>query len=343
MIRVTALGPRFWCRDRWNVFDAVIVVMSITASPLLYAADRAAFTVQLGRVARIFRLFKVVKRSDGLRTMFTTLYFSLPALFNIGLLVTLLGFIFQIIGVQFYSDTKLGEGLSGDCNFRELTSAVVLLMRVLSGDWWQIMLDVWTIPPTCTRSADEIAADALWVNPIKDAYGGEKEWSDCGGTMSPAYFIAFIMLGQCMMLNLLLAVIMDKFSVAYNLEHAPIKPKHLIAYRDAWMQHDPLCYGFMPLAKIDLFVHGLDPPLVPQPILSDWLKQLSAEWTHPNVVQAGIFGLEEHVDNSGQVVVTGKEEGVPFEDLLEILMVSMLDADKFLTFKYRQMRKMKFI
>jgi hypothetical protein len=197
MIRFTALGPKYWAKDRWNVFDFVVVAMSIFASPLIFGASRAAFTVQLGRVVRIFRLFKVVKRSDSLRTMFNTLYSSLPALFNIGILIGLLGFVFQIMGLQFYSDTKLGEGLSGDCNFRDLTSVVILLMRVLSGDWWQIMLDVWTVPQVCTRSVEEKARQPLWVNPAKDAYGNDKEWSDCGGLAAPIYFIAFIMLGEC--------------------------------------------------------------------------------------------------------------------------------------------------
>jgi hypothetical protein len=324
------------------VFDFAVVSMSIVASPFIFGAGRAAFTVQLGRVVRIFRLFKVVKRSDSLRTMFNTLYASLPALFNIGILIGLLGFVFQIMGLQFYSDTKLGEGLSGDCNFRDLTSVVILLMRVLSGDWWQIMLDVWTVPQVCTRSAEEKAHQPLWVNPAVDAYGNEKEWSDCGGMAAPLYFIAFIMLGQCMMLNLLLAVIMDKFSVAYNLEHAPINPKHLIAYRDAWSTYDKLCYGAMPTEQIEPFVRSLGSPLVPQPIVNKWFQQVQKEWTHESVMQVGILGKKEKKNARGETIVTGKEEGVLFQDILEILMVSMLGEDKYLTFKARKQRKLKF-
>jgi hypothetical protein len=311
----------------------IIVTISWLASPFLLDWMKTAFTVQLGRVVRIFRLFKLVKRSQSLRTMFNTLYMSLPALLNIFMLLVLLGFVYQIVGLHYYSDVKFGEGLTPDCNFRELTPLLILLARVLTGDWWQIMLDTWTVPPMCTRSAEEKARQPLWQNPVRDYMGREKEWSDCGGLLSPAYFISFILLSAFMMLNLLLAVIMDKFSVAYNLEHAPINPKHLLAFRDAWTQFDSQCVGFLPLDKIEPFVRTLNEPLVPQQISDEWLLIVSAEWNHDSVRhRAAASELDD---------VTG-EAGISFQDLLEILIVHCLGPDRYLTFKARKQRRIKF-
>jgi hypothetical protein len=98
----------------------------------------------------------------------------------------------------------------------------------------------------------------------------------------------------------------------------------------------------MPTDQIEPFVRALSPPLVPHPIVNKWFQQVQKEWTHENVMQVGILGKKEKKNARGETIVTGKEEGVLFQDILEILMVSMLGEDKYLTFKSRKLRKLKF-
>merc|ERR1712224_652872 len=58
--------------------------------------------VMIARVFRIGRVFRVVKKFKGLRLLFKTLMFSLPAIFNVFLLWFLVLFVFSVLGIEMF-------------------------------------------------------------------------------------------------------------------------------------------------------------------------------------------------------------------------------------------------
>jgi len=54
------------------------------------------------RVFRIGRILRLVKSAKGIRTLLFSLAVSMPALFNIGLLLFLIMFIYAIFGMSFF-------------------------------------------------------------------------------------------------------------------------------------------------------------------------------------------------------------------------------------------------
>ena len=67
--------------------------------------------VRVIRVLRVGRVLRLIKGAKGLRALLFSLLVSLPALFNIAVLIFLVLFIFSICGVNFFSHVKHTAGL----------------------------------------------------------------------------------------------------------------------------------------------------------------------------------------------------------------------------------------
>lgn len=69
------------------------IVENLAVSPTL---------LRVVRVFRVGRILRLVKSAKGIRTLLFSLAVSLPALFNIGLLLFLIMFIYAIFGMSFF-------------------------------------------------------------------------------------------------------------------------------------------------------------------------------------------------------------------------------------------------
>uniref|UniRef100_A0A8C3IRN4 Sodium voltage-gated channel alpha subunit 3 n=1 Tax=Chrysemys picta bellii TaxID=8478 RepID=A0A8C3IRN4_CHRPI len=87
----------------WNIFDFVVVILSIVGMFLAKVIEKYFVSPTLFRVirlARIGRILRLIKGAKGIRTLLFALMMSLPALFNIGLLLFLVMFIYAIFGMS---------------------------------------------------------------------------------------------------------------------------------------------------------------------------------------------------------------------------------------------------
>lgn len=82
------------------------------------------------RVAKVGRVLRLVKGAKGIRTLLFALAMSLPALFNICLLLFLVMFIFAIFGMSFFMHVKEKSGLDDVYNFKTFGQSMILLFQV---------------------------------------------------------------------------------------------------------------------------------------------------------------------------------------------------------------------
>jgi voltage-gated sodium channel len=94
-LRLLACWPRpgRFFRDGWNVFDFVIVALSLLPVAGSFAT--------VGRLARLLRVTRLVSVSPDLRLIIGTMLRSIPSMGNVALLLGLLVYVYAIIG--FYS------------------------------------------------------------------------------------------------------------------------------------------------------------------------------------------------------------------------------------------------
>ncbi|NXL43521.1 SCN2A protein, partial [Podilymbus podiceps] len=104
----------------WNIFDFVVVILSIVGMFLAEMIEKYFVSPTLFRVirlARIGRILRLIKGAKGIRTLLFALMMSLPALFNIGLLLFLVMFIYAIFGMSNFAYVKREVGIDDMFNF----------------------------------------------------------------------------------------------------------------------------------------------------------------------------------------------------------------------------------
>jgi Ion transport protein len=127
LLKLLAFGLSFF-RDSWNSFDLVIISLTCISLVVtivdynindLNSSSRATYKVAVLaiRSVKIFRLAKLVPQFKYLRMIFNTFLITLPALFNVGSLLVLILFIYAILGMQFFSFVKYGQGITSDSHF----------------------------------------------------------------------------------------------------------------------------------------------------------------------------------------------------------------------------------
>ena len=137
ILKWIGLGIKQYFRDKWNQFDFFIVFCSIIVLILDgVGSSKLLFDPTIARVLRIIRIFRVVKRAKSLKRLLTTLVFSLPALWNVGILLFLLFFIYAVAGMSLFGNVTHGEFLNNKANFETFGHALLTLYRMSTGESW---------------------------------------------------------------------------------------------------------------------------------------------------------------------------------------------------------------
>lgn len=265
-IKLTAMGPRLYWRSNWNKLD-VALSLAAAADLATQVANAAAGTVvdlgafkKIMMLARVLRMFRLLRHSKGIQMLLSTLVISLPAIINVGALLFLLFFVFAYMGVQLFGQVVWQEDLNEHANFTSFPRALMLLFRVATGDNWAVLLqDCMAQPPSCDPAA-----------------------GTCGHAWAPAYFFAFYLAGAMIALNLLVTVQLETFEKIQDTANWTLTPQHLEDFVELWAEYDdgsnsidpkdmeqllrrlPSPMGLGPKATdsdVMRFVFGLDIPL----------------------------------------------------------------------------------
>ena len=92
-------------------------------------------------MAKIGRVLRLVKGARGIRTLLFALAMSMPALFNICLLLFLVMFIFAIFGMSFFMTVKLRGTLDEVYNFQTFGQSMILLFQMSTSAGWDGVLN----------------------------------------------------------------------------------------------------------------------------------------------------------------------------------------------------------
>jgi len=135
MIKITAYGFKYYWYVNWNKFDFIIVLMSLVALDEQLLAD-LNFNVTALRIIRVSRLLRMVKTSEGLRTLLKTLFMSLGNIINTSMLLVLILFTFSVAGMSLFGRVKDNEFLNKNVNFRSFYLSMLTLWRASTGESW---------------------------------------------------------------------------------------------------------------------------------------------------------------------------------------------------------------
>ncbi|XP_053170800.1 sodium channel, voltage-gated, type I like, alpha b isoform X11 [Scomber japonicus] len=260
----------------WNIFDFVVVILSIVGMFLSEVIEKYFVSPTLFRVirlARIGRILRLIKGAKGIRTLLFALMMSLPALFNIGLLLFLVMFIYAIFGMSNFAFVKHESGIDDMFNFETFGNSMICLFQITTSGGWDGLL----APILNKREPD---CDSQIEHP------GTYYKGNCGNpSVGIFFFVSYIIICFLIVVNMYIAVILENFSVATEESAEPLSEDDFEMFYEVWERFDPDATQFMEYSKLSDFADALDPPLrMPKPnmiqLISMDLPMVSGERIH---------------------------------------------------------------
>ncbi|KAF7248276.1 Sodium channel protein type 2 subunit alpha [Varanus komodoensis] len=241
----------------WNIFDFVVVILSIVGMFLAEIIEKYFVSPTLFRVirlARIGRILRLIKGAKGIRTLLFALMMSLPALFNIGLLLFLVMFIYAIFGMSNFAYVKREVGIDDLFNFETFGNSMLCLFQITTSAGWDGLLApiLNSGPPDCDPEVD---------------HPGSSVKGDCGNpSVGIFFFVSYIIISFLVVVNMYIAVILENFSVATEESAEPLSEDDFEMFYEVWEKFDPDATQFIEFIKLSDFAASLDPPLlIPKP------------------------------------------------------------------------------
>ncbi|NWV25633.1 SCN5A protein, partial [Origma solitaria] len=246
---------QYYFSDAWNIFDLVVVIMSVVA--LLLSSIGKAFEhflpptlFRVIRLARIGRILRLIKAAKGIRTLLFALMMSLPALFNIGLLLFLVMFIYAIFGMANFAYVKMDGGIDDMFNFQTFANSMLCLFQITTSAGWDGLLSpiLNTGPPFCDPNINGVIGE-------------------CGKpAIGIIYFVSYIIISFLIVVNMYIAVILENFNAATEESTQPLGEDDFETFHEIWQKFDPEATQFIPFSALSDFADALPEPLrVPKP------------------------------------------------------------------------------
>jgi len=241
IVKLLGLGTKQYFESSMNIFDFCVVTVSVIGCMLeVFLGDDQSPTLigvlLIFRAARVMRLFRLTVRFEGVKRLLETLVFTLPSLMNVTMLLMLVLFIFTILGMSFFGNnpnsTVTDHGHYGlyteHANFRTFWKGFFTLFRMCTGESWNgIMHDV----------------------------------MEHSGGASSLFFVFFMVIAAQLMLNLVIAILLDEFSDRGKTDSYEVTPADLDHFTRVWSDFDPEATLKLQVKKVPEFLIALGEPL----------------------------------------------------------------------------------
>nr|CAD7425898.1 unnamed protein product [Timema monikensis] len=235
-----AFTPRGYWQSRRNRYDLLVSVLGVIWI-FINATLQNDLSYSVGFMVVILRFFTITGKHATLKMLMLTVGVSVCKSFFIIFGMFLLVFFYALAGTILFGTVKYGEGIGRRANFESPVTGVAMLFRIVTGeDWNKIMHDCMVQPPYCTP------ANNYWE-------------TDCGNfTASLVYFCSFYVIITYIVLNLLVAIIMENFSLFYsNEEDALLSYADIRNFQNTWNVVDIHQRGVIPVRRVKFILRLL--------------------------------------------------------------------------------------
>lgn len=233
LMKLIAFTPRGYWQSRRNRYDLFVTILGANWIFINYNLHNDV-SYSIGFMVIVLRFFTITGKHATLKMLMLTVGVSVCKSFFIIFGMFLLVFFYALAGTILFGTVKYGEGIGRLANFGSPVTGVAMLFRIVTGeDWNKIMHDCMIQPPHCTP------ADNYWQ-------------TDCGNFVaSLIYFCSFYVIITYIVLNLLVAIIMENFSLFYsNEEDALMSYADIRNFQNTWNIVDVHQKGVIPVHKV---------------------------------------------------------------------------------------------
>uniref|UniRef100_A0A8C6KEV4 Voltage-dependent T-type calcium channel subunit alpha-1I-like n=1 Tax=Nothobranchius furzeri TaxID=105023 RepID=A0A8C6KEV4_NOTFU len=236
ILKLTAFGSFSYLRNPYNVFDGVIVIISVCE--IVGQSDGGLSVL---RTFRLLRVLKLVRFMPALRRQLVVLMKTMDNVATFCMLLMLFIFIFSILGMHIFGckfslKTDTGDTVPDRKNFDSLLWAIVTVFQILTQEDWNAVL-----------------------------YNGMAATSP----LAALYFVALMTFGNYVLFNLLVAILVEGFQAEVRYRFTALNTqnaswcfriqKMMEVYKPDWCEsrEDWSVYMFSPQNKFRLLCQSI--------------------------------------------------------------------------------------
>ncbi|XP_069701010.1 sodium channel protein 60E-like isoform X2 [Periplaneta americana] len=179
-LKILALSKEYFACG-WNIFDLIIVSAS-----LLDLSFELMDSLVVLRCLRLLRVLKLARSWTTMKVLLSIIISTIGALGNLTFVLVIVIYIFAVIGMQLFSKDYTEEKFYPDAiprwNFNDFFHSFMMVFRILCGEW---------------------------IEPLWDCMRAEK---NAGPETCFAIFLPALVMGNFMVLNLFLALLLNSFN-----------------------------------------------------------------------------------------------------------------------------------
>ncbi|XP_047435064.1 voltage-dependent T-type calcium channel subunit alpha-1I-like [Mugil cephalus] len=207
ILKLTAFGSFNYLRNPYNVFDGVIVIISVCE--IVGQSDGGLSVL---RTFRLLRVLKLVRFMPALRRQLVVLMKTMDNVATFCMLLMLFIFIFSILGMHIFGckfslKTETGDTVPDRKNFDSLLWAIVTVFQILTQEDWNVVL-----------------------------YNGMAATSP----LAALYFVALMTFGNYVLFNLLVAILVEGFQAEGDANCSYSDEDHSSSNFDESEKHDSI-------------------------------------------------------------------------------------------------------
>ncbi|KAM7394659.1 hypothetical protein PAMP_021446 [Pampus punctatissimus] len=207
ILKITAFGSFSYLRNPYNVFDGVIVIISVCE--IVGQSDGGLSVL---RTFRLLRVLKLVRFMPALRRQLVVLMKTMDNVATFCMLLMLFIFIFSILGMHIFGckfslKTETGDTVPDRKNFDSLLWAIVTVFQILTQEDWNVVL-----------------------------YNGMAATSP----LAALYFVALMTFGNYVLFNLLVAILVEGFQAEGDANRSYSDDDHSSSNFDESEKHDSI-------------------------------------------------------------------------------------------------------
>jgi voltage-gated sodium channel type II alpha len=142
VVKLMAMSPKFYFQEGWNIFDFIIVTLSIVELGLSNVSGLSVL-----RSFRLLRVFKLAKSWPTLNLLISIMGKTVGALGNLTFVLCIIIFIFAVMGMQLFgkhyvdNTDRFPFKEMPRWNFVDFMHSFMIVFRVLCGEWIESMWD----------------------------------------------------------------------------------------------------------------------------------------------------------------------------------------------------------
>jgi len=357
-LKLLALGPRWYFLNWWNLFDFIVVALSIVtlafdlltleyqcvADTTVASKLGAVSYLSVLRVIRLARVFRLIRRAKGLRQMIRTLVVSLPSLVDIFILIGIVMLIFSVLSTTFFYNINSAQdpyGFMDDefMNYDSFGNTMMLLFRHTTGEAWNGFMYY-------TSENDSYhACQKAYGEYLNDGCGGGGLGSAAG--VGRLIHLTWTVLATYMLMQLFTAVILENFDELARADKAVLPRDKLNEFVDAWTLLDPEAEEQISTLQLEQLIIALSPPLgvktesVSRVSLLRVIKDLHIpilvgdKISYQDTFKACVRRVLADTDDFEDEDVDGKQEGTHENDAHELEASKHLQPNYILLFRGR--------